>query len=65
MFGYCAAKLGAERVVAKSGLGWTTLRATRFHDLTLDTVRQMAKLPVVPVPSGVRFQPVDAGEVGQ
>lgn len=63
MFGYFAAKLGAERVVAESGLGWTTLRATQFHDLTLDTVRQMAKLPVVPVPSGVRFQPVDAGEV--
>ena len=27
------------------------------------TVRQMAKLPVVPVPSGFRFQPVDTDEV--
>jgi uncharacterized protein YbjT (DUF2867 family) len=26
---------------------------------------QLAKLPVVPVPSGVRFQPVDAGEVAE
>jgi uncharacterized protein YbjT (DUF2867 family) len=25
--------------------------------------RQLAKLPVAPVPAGVRFQPVDAGEV--
>jgi uncharacterized protein YbjT (DUF2867 family) len=27
------------------------------------TVRQLAKLPVVPVPTGWRFQPVDPGEV--
>jgi len=25
--------------------------------------RQMARMPVIPVPSGVRFQPVDAAEV--
>src|SRR5205823_2002956 len=63
MFGYFAAKRAAEQVVADSGLPWTTLRATQFHDLTLTTVRQLAKLPVVPVPAGFRFQPVDAGEV--
>ncbi|HEU4346350.1 MAG TPA: NAD(P)H-binding protein [Actinoplanes sp.] len=62
-FGYFAAKLGAERAIAESGLPWTTLRATQFHDLTLTAVRQLAKLPVVGVPAGVRFQPVDAGEV--
>ena len=49
--------------MAESGVPWTTLRATQFHDLSLMTVRQMAKLPVVPVPSGFRFQPVDTGEV--
>jgi uncharacterized protein YbjT (DUF2867 family) len=63
MFGYVASKLAAERVVADSGLPWTTLRATQFHDLILKTVRGMARLPVVPVPAGVRFQPVDADEV--
>ena len=63
MFGYFASKLAAERVVAGSGLPWTTLRATQFHDLMLLTVRQLAKLPVIPVPAGFRFQPVDAGEV--
>jgi uncharacterized protein YbjT (DUF2867 family) len=63
MFGYFGAKLAAERVVAGSGLPWTTLRATQFHDLVLMTARQMAKLPVIPAPSGFRFQPVDAGEV--
>jgi len=63
MFGYFASKLGAERVVADSGLPWTTLRATQFNDLLLTTVRGVAKLPVVPVPSGARFQPVEADEV--
>ena len=63
MFGYFAAKRAAEQVVAGSGLPWTTLRATQFHDLTLLTVRQLARLPVVPVPAGWRFQPVDPAEV--
>jgi uncharacterized protein YbjT (DUF2867 family) len=63
MFGYFEAKLAAERAVADSGLPWTTLRATQFHDLTLMTAQQMARLPVIPVPAGFRFQPVDAGEV--
>ena len=63
MFGYFASKLAAERVVTDSGLPWTTLRATQFHDLVLMVARQLAKLPVIPVPAGVRFQPVDSGEV--
>jgi uncharacterized protein YbjT (DUF2867 family) len=63
MFGYFGSKLAAERAVANSDLPWTTLRATQFHDLILMTVRQMARLPVIPVPAGFRFQPVDAGEV--
>jgi uncharacterized protein YbjT (DUF2867 family) len=63
MFGYFASKLAAERAVASSGLPWTTLRATQFHDLLLLTVRQLAKLPVIPVPAGFRFQPVDPAEV--
>lgn len=63
MFGYFGAKLAAERLVADSGIPWTTLRATQFHDLTLTTAQQMAKMPVIPVPSGVKFQPIDTDEV--
>ena len=63
MFGYFAAKRAAEDVVADSGLPWTTLRATQFHDLILRVAQQLAKLPVMPVPAGVRYQPIDAGEV--
>src|SRR5262249_8028345 len=39
MFGYFASKLAAERAVADSGLPWTTLRATQFHELILMTAR--------------------------
>lgn len=63
MFGYFESKLAAERVIAESGVGWTTLRATQFHDLTLKTVEAMTKLPIVPVPAGWRLQPIDSGEV--
>ena len=63
MFGYFASKLEAERVVADSGLPWTTLRATQFHYAILMVARAMAKLPVIPLPAGFRFQPVDEGEV--
>jgi uncharacterized protein YbjT (DUF2867 family) len=63
MFGYFAAKLAAEKVIADSGLAWTTLRATQFHNLILMVAQQLARLPVIPLPAGFRFQPVDAGEV--
>jgi uncharacterized protein YbjT (DUF2867 family) len=63
MFGYYASKRAAERVVAGSGLPWTTLRATQFHELLFLTAQFMAKLPVLPVLAGFRFQPVAAAEV--
>jgi uncharacterized protein YbjT (DUF2867 family) len=63
MFGYFGSKHAAEQIIAASGIPWTTLRATQFFDLTLKTAEAMAKLPVVPVPAGFRFQPVDPGEV--
>jgi uncharacterized protein YbjT (DUF2867 family) len=62
-FAYYKSKLASEKVIADSGIPWTTLRATQFHDLILMVVKAMSKLPVIPVPSGFRFQPVDAGEV--
>jgi uncharacterized protein YbjT (DUF2867 family) len=63
MFGYFASKLAAEKTIADSGLPWTTLRATQFHDGILLTVRQLSRLPVLLVSAGFRFQPVGAEEV--
>jgi uncharacterized protein YbjT (DUF2867 family) len=62
-FDYFASKRDAEQVIETSGIPWSTVRATQFHDLTLLTVRAMSKLPVIPVPRGFRFQPIDSGEV--
>ncbi|MFD4690309.1 SDR family oxidoreductase [Streptomyces sp. NPDC058463] len=61
--GYLRAQLEAERAVTGSGLPWTVLRAAQFHDLTLTVVQKMGMLPVVPVPGGLRLQPVDPRDV--
>src|SRR5918998_3954084 len=50
MFGYFASKRAAEKVVENSGVPWTTLRATQFHDGMLAVARQMVRLPMLPVP---------------
>jgi uncharacterized protein YbjT (DUF2867 family) len=64
MFAYFASQRAKELVVMESGLPWTNLRATQFHDgFILVMVQGMSKLPVIPVPTGFRFQPVDADEV--
>jgi uncharacterized protein YbjT (DUF2867 family) len=63
MYGYFEAKLAAERVVSRSGIPWTTLRATQFQQTFMAVVRGMARLPIIPVPSGFQFQPIDAREV--
>jgi uncharacterized protein YbjT (DUF2867 family) len=60
---YYQAKLAAERQIQTSGLPWTILRATQFHQLALLVARGLARLPVVPVPAATSFQPIDAGEV--
>ncbi len=61
-FGYFAFKLAAERIIADSGVPWTTLRATQFHESLLKVVQGMTKLPVIPAPAA-QFQPIEAGEV--
>ncbi len=57
--------LANERTIAESGLPWTVLRATQFHDLIAFVLRMLAKPPVMALPSGLRFQPVDVRDVGE
>lgn len=61
--GYFRAKAEAERVVAESGVPWTTLRAAQLHDFVLPLVRGLSRLPLLPVPTGLRFEPVHVDEV--
>ena len=60
---YYRVKLEVEQLVEASGLPWTVLRATQFHDLVATVVRLLARLPVVVVPAGTSFQPVDVRDV--
>ncbi|WP_324788585.1 SDR family oxidoreductase [Streptomyces sp. H51] len=62
-FGYYRTKLAVERQIEQSGLGWTVLRATQFHDLLVTVLGSLARLPVMPLPAGVRDQPVEVAEV--
>lgn len=60
---YYRAKLASERIVETSGLPWTLLRATQFHDLIARLFTAQRRLPFVLAPKGFRFQPVEVTEV--
>lgn len=62
-FFYYRAKAEAERIVQGSGLPWTILRATQFHDLIARVTTVQRWLPVTLYPAGLSFQPVEVGEV--
>lgn len=64
-FGFYRRKLADEELIATSGLPWTVLRATQFHDLIAVLLRMLSKSPVMPLPAGWSFQPVDVREVGK
>jgi uncharacterized protein YbjT (DUF2867 family) len=61
--GYYRSKHTVELLIESSGLGWTILRATQFHDLVHKGLEVLAKLPVIVLPKGVSDQPVDTSEV--
>jgi uncharacterized protein YbjT (DUF2867 family) len=62
-FVYYRSKLADERLIAASGLPWTVLRATQFHDLIAVLLRLLAKPPVMALPAGWSIQPVDVRDV--
>ena len=61
---YYQRKLADERLISGSGLPWTVLRATQFHDLVAVMLRGLAAPPIMVVPAGFSFQPVDVRDVG-
>ncbi|HEX6470126.1 MAG TPA: NAD(P)H-binding protein [Streptosporangiaceae bacterium] len=62
-FRYYRAKVAGERVIVESGLPWTILRATQFHEFVLALLIRGAKGPLAIVPRGFRAQPVEVDEV--
>ncbi|PRX98703.1 SDR family oxidoreductase [Allonocardiopsis opalescens] len=61
-FGYYRGKLAVEEALAASGLGWTVLRTTQFHQLVVRICALAARPPLALAPD-VPVQPVDADEV--
>ncbi|QDZ15500.1 SDR family oxidoreductase [Humibacter ginsenosidimutans] len=61
--GYFRAKAEAERALAESGVPWSVLRVAQLHEFVYPFVRGMAKLPLLPAPGGLRFEPVNVDEV--
>lgn len=60
--GYYRAKLAVERQLEASGVPWTILRTTQFHDLLVRICQAQRWSPVLVTPS-VRFQPIEVTEV--
>ncbi|GLZ49375.1 nucleotide-diphosphate-sugar epimerase [Actinomycetospora sp. NBRC 106375] len=60
---YYREKVNAERLVSGSGLPWTILRATQFHDLLATLFATTARAGVLPVLAGTAFQPIAVDDV--
>jgi uncharacterized protein YbjT (DUF2867 family) len=61
--GYYREKLAVESLVAGAGVPSTVLRATQFHDLLVSLFTALSRSPVLVLPGGTRFQPVDVRDV--
>lgn len=62
-FSYYRGKRAAELRIEESGMPYTILRATQFHDLVFAVLSRMARAPVLPLPTGALVQPVEVQEV--
>lgn len=61
---YYQAKVTVENLVLESGIPFTTLRATQFHDLVLNMIRSFEiENNTILVPEGMKFQSIDVNEV--
>lgn len=63
-FSYYQTKLAAEKVVAESGVPWSNLRATQFHNFIDLLFTAASRLPLImPLPTDFVSQPVEVTEV--
>ncbi|HZC18561.1 MAG TPA: NAD(P)H-binding protein, partial [Rubrobacteraceae bacterium] len=62
-FPYYRLKLEVERIVERSPVPWTILRATQFHEFVLGLIRFLDRIPVMMIPKGFLLQPIETGEV--
>ncbi len=65
---YYQAKLEVENAIAKSGIPFTILRSTQFHDFVFNIIKgldQNAESNSITIPSKMRFQSVAVHEVAE
>jgi len=62
-YAYYRAKAEMERIVRAGSVPWTILRATQFHSLVPRFLGMVPAIGFVPVPAGVKLQPIDVSVV--
>lgn len=61
-YSYYRHKLAAEKAVEASDVPWTVIRLTQFHEFIDELLGLVARLPVWPLPTRWRSQPIDVRE---
>jgi uncharacterized protein YbjT (DUF2867 family) len=63
-YSYYRAKVDTEKVIEAGGVPYTILRATQFHTLIANFLKQTVRFPLIALaPTSLKFQPVETGEV--
>jgi len=64
-YAYYSAKSEAEKLIKKSGIPWSILRTTQFHNLVFSLIQSFKKenSSSIVVPEGLQFQSIDISEV--
>lgn len=61
-YSYYEHKLAAERAVESSAVPSTIVRATQFHSFVFELLETISWLPIWPLPTEFRLQPIDVGD---
>ncbi|CAF1191509.1 unnamed protein product [Adineta ricciae] len=64
-FPYYRAKLQCEQLIKTSGIPYTILRATQFHDFVDAIVSKLLNLPIPIVPKKLKVQPIQIEAVAE
>ena len=64
-FSYYRHKLAAEQLIEASGVPWTIVRATQFHDFIDRILGTLARWPLAFIPTNWQFQSISTAEVAE
>ena len=62
---YYQLKLQAEKEIINSGIPYTILRATQFHDFADNMLHNLLKFPLAIIPKKIKLQPIETKIVAQ